>query len=120
MDSSGRKLFLTFAVVALTSLVLSSCGKAAVDCTAFGRQFDQLQAATASHAALIVNRGVCHNQITADRKAQCPDYYSWLATAKTFSAFAATGKSGCISDAGRANARQDFLDLQRPDAFPTK
>ena len=120
MHPGGRKLSLAFAGVALTSLVLGACGKATLDCTSFGRQFDQLRAATATKAALIVNRGVCHTQITADRKAQCPDYYTWLATAKTFSAFVASEKSGCVDDAGRANARQDFLDLGRPDAFPSK
>ena len=120
MHSRGRKLFLAIAGVALTAIVLSACGKATLDCTSFGKQFDQLQAATASNASLIVNRGVCHTQITADRKAQCPEYYTWLTAAKTFSAFVASEKSGCVADAGRANARQDFLDLERPDAFPTK
>lgn len=120
MSDRSRKVFLLNAWIAVTSIVISGCAPAALDCTSFGKQFDQLQAATAADAALIVNRGVCHTQIEADRRAQCPEYYTWLATAKTFSAFVASEKSGCVTDVGRANARQDFADLERPDAFPVK
>jgi hypothetical protein len=93
---------------------------AVTDCTAFGKEFDQLQVATAVAAATIVDRGVCHSQIEADRRAQCPEYFGWLTSAKNFSAFVAVEKADCVTDAGRAKARQDFLDLQKPDAFPVK
>lgn len=115
----GRLVLFTTAL-AMTSLLVSSCAKAKPDCIAFGRDFDRLQAATAASAALIVDRGVCHSQVDAERKAQCPEYYTWLTAAKTFSAFAAIEKAGCMTDAGRAKARQDFVDLQKPDAFPVK
>lgn len=120
MRDRSHKVLLLTAAVGVALLVVSGCTQAKLDCTSFGKQFDQLQAATAADAALIVNRGVCHTQIEADRKTQCPDYYTWLATAKTFSALVASEKSGCVTDAGRANARQDFVDLERPDAFPVK
>ncbi len=119
MRSRLPKFLLLTSSLAVAALLISGCSHPE-DCTSFGRQFDQLQAATAADAALIVNRGVCHTQIEADRRLQCPDYYTWLAAAKTFSAFVASEKSSCVSDAGRANARLDFADLQKPDAFPAK
>jgi hypothetical protein len=106
--------------IAATSLLVSSCAGTKINCSAFNRTFDQLQAATATAAAAIVNRGVCHSQIDAERRAQCPEYYVWLANAKTFASVVAVEKSGCMSDAGRAKARQDFIDLEKSDAFPAK
>lgn len=106
--------------IAVTSLLVSSCAGTKIDCSAFNRTFDQLQGATATAAAAIVNRGVCHSQIEAERRAQCPGYYVWLANAKTFASVVAIEKSGCISDAGRTKARQDFIDLEKSDAFPAK
>lgn len=108
------------AVVAVAALLVSGCSNSKPDCTSFGKEFDRLQAATAASAALIANRGVCHTQVEAERQAQCPDYYKWLQAAKTFSGFVAIEKKGCVSDADRAQARADFADLQKPDAFPVK
>jgi hypothetical protein len=118
--SRRRGVLLFTSVVAVASLFLSGCAKAKLDCTAFNKTFDQLQAATLANGALIINRGVCHSQIVAERKAQCPEYYAWLTTAKNFSAFVASETAGCVADSDKANARQDFLDLQKPDAFPVK
>jgi hypothetical protein len=120
MIRASSRVLLFASVLAATSLLVSGCAKTKLDCTAFGKEFDQLQAATAAAAATIVDRGVCHSQIEADRRAQCPEYYVWLTAAKNFSAFAAVEKAGCVTDAGRAKARQDFLDLQKPDSFPIK
>ena len=107
-------------VLAAATVLISGCSKAKLDCTAFGQEFDRLQAATAASAALIADRGVCHTQVEAERRAQCPDYYTWLKAAKTFSGFVAVEKSGCMTQAGRIQARQDFADLAKPDAFPVK
>lgn len=107
-------------VFAITTLLIVGCSTPKLNCTAFGKEFDKLQAATQSAAALIVDRGVCHSQVEADRRAQCPDYYTWLKAAKTFSGFVAIEKAGCMSEAGRIQARQDFADLQKSDAFPVK
>jgi hypothetical protein len=106
--------------IAAVSLLVSSCAGTKINCSAFNRTFDQLQGATATTAAAIVNRGVCHSQIEAERRAQCPGYYVWLANAKTFASVVAVEKSGCMSDAGRTKARQDFIDLEKSDAFPAK
>lgn len=106
------------ALLAATGLLLGGCSNAKPDCTAFNKEFDRLQAATTASAALIVGRGVCHSQVEAERRAQCPDYYTWLTAAKTFSALVAVEKSGCMTDSGRAQARADFADLAKPDAFP--
>lgn len=116
----GGRPVLLVAALAVTSLLIGGCSKAKFDCTSFGKEFDRLQVETASSAALIVDRGVCHSQVEAERKSQCPGYYTWLTSAKTFAGFVAVDKSGCLTDAGRAAARQDFADLQRPDAFPVK
>lgn len=115
-----KRLLRGATVLTLASLLISGCSNAKPDCTSFGKEFDRLQAATNASAALIVNRGVCHTQVEAERRAQCPEYYTWLTAAKTFSAFAAVAKTGCMSDQGRAQARQDFSDLARSDAFPVK
>lgn len=108
------------AVIAVATLLVSGCSNSKPDCTSFGKEFDRLQAATAAAAARIVDRGVCHTQVAAERHAQCPDYYIWLQAAKTFSGFVAIDKQGCVSAADKAQARADFADLQKSDAFPVK
>ncbi len=101
-------------------LLISGCSKAKIDCTSFGKQFDQLQATTAVSAAAIVNRGVCHSQVEGIRRAECPEYYTWEAAAKRFAQFVADEKTSCVSDSDKAAARADLLDLAKPDAFPVK
>lgn len=116
----GHKVFFATTMLAVSVLLISGCSKAKVDCTSFGKQFDQLQAATAVAAAAIANRGVCHSQVEGTRRAECPEYYTWQTTAKRFAQFVADEKAGCISDSDKASARADLADLSRPDAFPVK
>jgi len=115
-----RKILFVTTTLAVAALLISGCSKAKIDCTSFGKQFDRLQSATAAAAAAIVNRGVCHSQAEATRRAQCPEYYTWQVAAKRFAQFVADGKIGCISDSDKAAARADVSDLSKPDAFPVK
>ncbi|HUW78699.1 MAG TPA: hypothetical protein VMV52_08135 [Candidatus Nanopelagicaceae bacterium] len=120
MDVRKGRFSLLVSGSALASLLLTGCAKPILDCTAFGKEFDRLQGAAATAAAAIANRGVCHTQVEADRRSQCPEYYVWLTAAKTFAAFVASEKAGCVQDPDKQNARLDFIDLQKPDAFPVK
>lgn len=116
----GHTVFFATTMLAVSALLISGCSKAKIDCTSFGKQFDQLQTVTAVAAAAIVNRGVCHSQAEGTRRVECPEYYTWQTAAKRFVQFVIDGKAGCISDSDKASARADLSDLSRPDAFPVK
>ena len=99
-------------------LVLSGCGEKATDCTAFNKTFDELQVKQAKSSAAIAKRGVCHTRVEKDRKAKCPEYYTWLADATNFANFVASDKSTCTNEIDRRNALADLAELAKDGAFP--